>query len=96
MLKEAYCQAVTLDLYLPLTLNRGDFVFGPKHRETSARKPAYRAVIVATGLMDYDPDEKYLCARTNRDPLVTFNILDCDTLMTCLRSGKPLVLKWKW
>lgn len=47
----------------------------------------------ATDLMDYRPDEKHLCAHIIRDPLVTFNVLDCDTLMTSLRSWRPLVLK---
>lgn len=46
--------------------------------------------------MDYRPDEKHLCAHLIRDPLVAFNVLDRDTLMTSLRSGRPLVLEWKW
>lgn len=27
---------------------------------------------------------------------MAFNVLDRDTLMTSLRSGRPLVLEWKW
>lgn len=85
---------MTLGFHPPSTLIGETLSLGPKHLVTSAEKPADRAAIVATGVMDYHPDEKHLCARLVRDPSVAFNVLDRDTLMTSLRSGRSLVLEW--